>query len=233
MQQVGHPVQHLEPVELKRGIRRDRVCEIFEDFLGDAGDTLPIPWATQDTSAAGSPTLDYVSNSANGIFTLTHDNQSEAQNLTLYYGDDLYIDSTQGPVFEAKVELTTALTADQRVVVGLAAARNATLDSNTAHAWFRMEGANLNILWETDDGTTDDNDNDSGIDWVSGTAMVLRIDCRNLAQIIFYVDGVVAGVGAAAALTGNLQPYIEIQRDAGTETNALDIDYVHVVWDRV
>jgi len=232
-ERIGHSRTFLEPVELKRGQRRDRSCEIFEDFFADAGATLPTPWGTVDVSSAGSPTIDYVADSANGSFGLTHDTQDELQSMTLSFADQLVVDIAQGPVFEAKVTLTTALTADQRVVVGLASARNATLDSIATNAWFRMEGANLDILWETDDGTTNDDDNNTGSDWVSGTAMVLRIDCRNLAQIVFYIDGVAVAAGAMAAATGNLQPYIEIQKDAGADANSLAIDYVSVVWDRV
>ena len=193
---------------------------LFEDFLGSAGADLPSPWAVHDTSAAGSPTTDYVSAGAGGLFRLANDAQSEAQNLALY--------------MEARIRLNTAgaaFTADQRLVVGLAAARNATLDSNASHVWFRIEGANLNILIEGDDGVTDTNDTDTGIDYVDNEFLVLGIDMTTLSAVKFYVDGVEVAttIDVSALLSDDgLQPYIEMQRDAGTEVETLDIDYVFV-----
>ncbi len=208
--------------------------KIHEDFVGPAGSTLPFPWGKQDTSAAGTPTLDYVANTVNGMYRLLHDSQSEAQKLTLYWADSLHIDITKQPIFEARLKINFAgatFSADQRIVIGLATARNATLDSIATNAWFRIEGANLDILWETDDTVTDDDDNDSGIDIVDNTYTVFKIDASDLTQVKFYVDGVLAGTGAMSS-TATVQPYIEIQRDAGTELESVDIDYVSVVWNR-
>lgn len=217
---------------------RQRV-RIFEDFLPPASATIGAPWATHDTSAAGSPTIDYVDDTANGVFTLTHDGTAEQQNLALYFGDQLVIDPTKNPVFETRLKINFAgatFSADQRIVIGLAAARNATLNSNTHHAWFRIEGANLNILCEADDGTTDTDDQDTGIDIVDDTYTTFRIDMSDLSNIKFYVNGVEqsgANVSASAMAAANLlQPYIEIQRDAGAEAEAVTIDYVMVEWDR-
>ena len=101
-------------------------------------------------------------------------------------------------------------------------------------AWFRVEGANLNILKETDDGTTDTDDTDTTIDIVDNTWTRLRIDMTTLAAVAFSVDGVAAG-GAAMSIplaSGNLQPFIEQQKDAGAEVETLDIDYVLISWAR-
>lgn len=213
---------------------------IFEDFFADAGSTLPKPWGKHDTSSTGSPTHDYVADTASGMYRMKHDAQSEQQNLALYFADQLVIDPTKKPIFEARVKVNfagAAMTADQRIVIGLAAARNATLDSNTHHAWFRIEGANLNILCETDDGTTDNDDKDTGYDIVDDTWTTFRIDMTSLSDIKFYVDGKLSTFGtklSASALTASnlLQPYIEIQRDAGSEAEDLMVDYILVDFDR-
>jgi hypothetical protein len=218
-----------------RGVDLQKSCRVVEDFHLAAGATLPAPWADQDTSAAGSPTTDYVSDAAGGVFRLAFDSQNEAQALTLYFGDQLVIDSTKQPFFECRLKLNTdgaALTTGEILVVGLASDRSATLDNITRNAWFRIEGANNNILAETDDGTTDDDDNDTGIDFVDNAYMVLAIDMADLSAIKFYVNGVLGATLSAAAMTGNVQPYIEIQKGVGTETHAVDIDYVHVAWMR-
>lgn len=223
----------------KTDFRQRQRVRVMEDFFPAAGATLPAPWGTQDTSSAGSPTLAYVNDAANGAFTLTHDAQSEAQNLTLYFADQLVIPATAKPVFECRMKVNfagAAFSADQRIVIGLAAARNATLDNNAKHAWFRIEGASLNIYKETDDGTTDSDDKDTGIDIVDDTYTTFRIDMSNTSNIGFYVDNVAATgftmAAAALASTDLLQPYIEIQRDAGTEAEAVTIDYIMVEWDR-
>jgi hypothetical protein len=217
-----------------RGVGMRYATRVQEDFLQSSSGTLVAPWATQDTSAAGSPTLDFVDDADNGEFTLAQDNTDEAQNLTLYWGDSLHIDATAQPYFEARIKIDedTALSADDRLVVGLASARNATLDSVAGHLWFRVEGANHNILWESDDGTTDDDDNDTGVDFVDDTYLVLQIDASNRAAVKYYVDGVLVGTADASDLTGNLQPFIELQKDAGTVTHAVVVDYVHVAWMR-
>lgn len=213
---------------------------VFEDFLADVGSTLPKPWGTVDVSATGTPTIAYVADTVNGVFKLAHDATSELQSMTLSWADQLMIDPTKKPIFEARLKVDFAgatFSADQRIVIGLAAASNATLDSNTHHAWFRIEGANLNILCETDDGTTDNDDKDTEIDIVDDTFTTFRIDMSDLSDIRFYVDGkpskFATALSASAMTASNLlQPYIEIQKDAGTEVETVTIDYVLVDVDR-
>lgn len=222
------------------GVDCDDVVVVREDFVAAAGTTLPAPWAEQDTSAAGTPTTDYVSGDPQGIYRLATDATNEAQRLTLYFGDNLVIPPTARARFSARIKIDTdsagGLTADDRIVVGLASARNATLDSVADHAWFRLEGANQNILCETDDGTTDNDDNDTGVDWAEATYVKLTIDVDVQGDVRFLVDDADVTpetMSLAAAVAGDkLQPFIEIQKDAGTEAHTLDIDWVEVAWVR-
>lgn len=230
-------------IETQRGTDISEYIELFEDFLAASSTTLPAWLGTQDTSAAGSPTLDYVNDAENGEFQLLTDATDEAQNLTLYGGDNLTIDPTQYALFECRLKIDADAipwSADQRFVAGLAAARNATLDSNTHHAWFKMDGASANLLWETDDATTDDNDNDTGVDLADNTYLWLKIELNppgQAGEAVFWVKTGVGlawsavGVGdiSAAAATDLLQPYIEMQKDGGTETEDMRIDYIRVV----
>lgn len=220
------------------GVSAADVVTVREDFTAAAGVTLPAPWGKQDTSAAGAPTSDYVNDAADGVYRLKFASTDEVETLTLYWADQLMIPSTKRIRFTARIKIDTTaaggLSADDRIVIGVASARNATLDSIVDHAWFRMEGANQNILCETDDGTTDNNDNDTGADWVEATYVTLTIDIDKQADVRFLVDGVDVTpetMNTSAAVTGDvLQPYIEIQKDGGTETHQLDIDYVEVSW---
>lgn len=210
---------------------------VFEDFCGLAGQTVPPPWATQDTSAAGTPTLGYVTSELNGGFQLLHDATSEAQNLSLYWGDSLLIDPTKSPIVEAKLKINfagAAFSSDQRFVIGLASARNATLDSVASNIWFRIEGTSLNILTETDDGVTDSDDVATGFAVVDNTYFTIRIDMSSLVDIKMYFNDtlVSGGIRAASALTAanKLQFFAEMQRDAGTEAEQVVFEYAGASW---
>jgi len=212
--------------------------EVFEDFLGASGATLPAPWGEQDTSSAGSPVTAYVNGRLNGAYELTHDTQDEAQMMSLYWSDQLMIDPTQNPYFEARVNIATdgsTLSANQRVVFGLASARNATLDSITHHCWFRVEGASLVVKVEGDDGTTDTNDQATDFSYTNDTYHVYKIDMSDLSNVRFVFDGQDCGSVDVSAMTSSngLQPFIEIQKDGDAEEDSIEVDYVKVSWDRV
>jgi len=210
---------------------------LSEDFVAPAGTTLPAWLVAQDTSAAGSPTTDYVNDAIGGEYTLTTDAQSEAQNLGINGGDNLAFEVIDGLKFECRMKVNAAAipwSADQRFVCGIGSVRDATLDDMTTNAWFRMEGASANILWETDDGTTDDDDNDTGIDLVDNTYLILNIWIESASLVRFYVDGVLVGTGDLTDADGNaIQVFVEMQRDAGTEVEALVVDYIHVAYPRI
>lgn len=211
-------------------------CVVVEDFLQASSGTLPAPWGTQDTSAAGSPTLDYSDDAAGGQYVLKLAADNEVEAITLYFADQLVFDITKGLIFQARIKIDPDVTgaggdlaAGDIIVCGLASARNATLDNIATHAWFRFEGANHNILVESDDGTTDDDDNDTGVDWVDATFVDLAIDCTNLSAIGFYVDGVRVAQTSAAAATGNVQPFIEVTKAAAANLDhRVTIDYIAV-----
>lgn len=222
-----------------RGVGLTHATRVQEDFLQSSSGTLVAPWATQDTSAAGSPTLDFVDDADNGEYTLASDTQAEAQKLTLYWGDSLHIDATKQAVFEArlKLDIDSAMTADDLFVCGLASARAADLDDIVTHAWVRVEGTDASILWESDDGSTDDDDNDSGKDLTDDTYFKVLIDFTSLAAVKFYLDmedgagWELVGTADMSDATGNLQPFVELQVGAAEE-HALVIDYVDVAWMR-
>lgn len=220
----------------------DRV-QIFSDFIG--GGSLPLDTAggegfvNHDTSGSGAPTLAFQS-AANGVYRMQFASTSENEYLATYLGDAVCIPPTAKAVWECRIAITGTFSADDRVVFGLASARNNTLDNIADHVWFRMEGANNNILIEgDDDGTTDNDDNDTGVDWVSGTFLKLKIDMSDLSDVKYFIDDqrvalanneVIDVSGMAAG--DLLQPYIEMQKDSGTVTHIVDIDYISVLWDR-
>lgn len=219
-------------------------CRLFEDFFLDAGATLPVPWGKQDTSAAGTPTIDYVADAANGEYKLLTDSgTSEVENITLYWADQLVVDITKKPILECrfKFDKDSALAATDKFVIGMASARNPALDSVTDNAWFRFEGANSKILIESDDGTTDRDDVDSTLTWTDDSYMTILIDYADTSNVRFFVKraGDTAFVPcntsttmSVAASTAKLQFFCELQRAANTKAHAVTIDYVDVIWNR-
>jgi len=223
------------------------MCVIEEDFLQKNGSSLPLPWATQDTSSAGTPTLDYAADATNGAFQLGLATTTEAEAISLYWADQRMIDITKKPVmlFRAAVipDATGAggvFASGDKLVMGLASDRNATLDSVATNAWFMMAGANMNIYSETDDGTTDTDDKDTALDYVSGTYRWFGIDCTNLASIKFYLHDannvwrpMQSVTHKMSAATGNVQPFFELTKaSAANKDHSLLIDYIGLAWER-
>ena len=219
--------------------------QIFSDFIGSgalpldsAGSDASPGFVNHDTSSAGAPTFSHQS-MANGVYRMKFSNTDEAQALGLYLGDECCIPPTAKAVFETRLAITGTFSADDRICIGLASARNATLDSVADHVWFRMEGANNNILIEGDDGTNDNDDNDTTVDWTSGVMMVLKIDMSDLTNVLFFIDDELVKLSGGekidvSNMAGSdlLQPFIEIQKDAGTVEHQVDVDYISVLWGR-
>lgn len=201
--------------------------EKVEEFLADVGDTLPDPWGV-DAETVNS-TEDYVADAPDGIYTLTHDNTAEAQAMQLFWTNQLMIDLFERPVIRwlVKLDLTGANqlgSADQRVVIGVCNdhtnAEDA-LDATTVNAWFRIEGADSKIYVEVDDGTTNTDDQDSGVTIVDNAWTEFEMDFSNLSDVKFSVNGVEQS-GAAmdmSAIVASVvvQPIVCIQRDGGAE----------------
>jgi hypothetical protein len=63
---------------------------------------------------------------------------------------------------------------------------------------------------------------------VDDTYITVAIDLSDTSAVKFYIDQVFVGTVAIAAIasTDLLQPYIEMQRDAGTEVEDLRISYI-------
>jgi hypothetical protein len=209
-----------------------------QDFPLAASGTIPPPLA-KDGQTAGS-TGDYLADVAGGVYSLATDATSEAQAIQLTFGNQLIVDPTKGPIFEARVRLNipgATPSADERWVVGLCSdhtnAEDA-LDAVVSNAWFRGEGANLNIFAEGDDGTNDDDDNDTTIDYVDNTFLLLKIDMTDLDAVTFSINGTVRATIDLGALTGStlLQPIFCYQRDAGAEINLLQVDWFKITQSR-
>lgn len=204
-------------------VNRESIC--FVDYFNRAQALTTTPgqngWTVKDTSSAGTPTYLVASGDGGGM-KLTLVSTSEAEIVTMYHNDVLNFDLANIDYVEmiAKVGGIDAVTT---LTMGVAAAQNDTDDSVVTNAWFRMEGSasTSNLVVETDDAVTDNDDKATGTT-LSSTYKTLRIDFTNgLADVRFYVDGErVAGSttfdmsGLTAGL--NVQPFVQLQKASGT-----------------
>ncbi len=222
-----------------RAIDRPGQSEIYEDFYGDAGATLPIPWVANKTGA--NETTDYVADAKGGQYQLALDGTNEAQAAQITCGDNLLIDLSSKPVFEFRLRIdgNADMTSVEFAYIGFVANHtNAedVFDNIDDSCWFIVIGTDVEI--ESDDGTTD-NGGTSSIIFVDDTWTRFRIDCTDLANIGMYVDdveqdafGVLDMSGSAGAL---VQPIVALYRfDAGQAEVGfqLEIDDIRITQKR-
>ena len=205
---------------------QDTQIEYFEDFLGAELNTTDGPWKVVDV---GNATEAMVTDAHGGEYALTLTSTSEAQDAVLYQGDRKTFDIDSKLVFECRAKVTTPGTG-VTVVLGLAGDHNLDKDSITENAWFRLEGG-LDLLVETDDGTTDNDDQDTTANLVSGTYYVFKIDLTDPSDVKFYLDNqqlLLSTTFDVSAFSGRLQPYFSLDKGSGTGTGSLTIDWVRL-----
>jgi hypothetical protein len=207
--------------------------EYVDDFFGTSA-TFPVsadpatPWLVVDTSSAGAPT--YVRNASNAVLTLAA--TSEIENVCLAHGDALSfdIDDLQSVEFRVKV---TGCTTGTIISWGMASARNDDPTAMTALALFKMTGATstTDVTVETDDNVTDT----APVSSATALATVFKrfvINFVNKSDIKFFIDGNLVARSTTftmAGYTSGLQPFIQIQKAANTNVDAVTVDYVKIV----
>lgn len=223
--------------------------EFCDDFIG-AGTFVTTagldPWVITDTSSAGTPTytrLDHGETSGTfrpGVAQLKFDSQNEVQNVCLSFGDKLAFDINKVRGFEAGVRFvaTTGSAKDSATTVawGLTGDRNDAIDSVANAAIFRLASASAanTVVVETDDGTNNNDDVATGVTLTDLSWFKCTIDFSDLTDVKFYIGSSgLARVGAATTFdmsnyAAGLQPFVQIQKTADTNTDAFEIDYIRV-----
>jgi hypothetical protein len=192
-------------------------------------------WTIADTSSSGTPTYLCVTENG-GASKLTLTNTSEAQIVTLYYGDVLpydlrHISQAWWVAKVASIDAVTTLT------MGLGSARHDTDDSVAYNAWFRMEGSASTsaLVVETDDATTDNNDVATGTTLSTTYKKLLMDFSQGLADVRFFVDGARVAAGttfdmSAAAADQNVQPIVQLQKASGTGVAAVTLAQFGIIY---
>ena len=210
--------------------------ETFYDDFNGAVATLPTSadpataWMVDDTSLTGTPT--YTKGTSN--LTMTLNNDSAIVNICTHFNDalDFDIDLIQSIEMRCKIGAAT-FTSGSTLVFGLGSARDDTPDSVTAHAWFRMEGANSTTLVyaESDDGTRDVNDISTGVT-LGTTFKRFVIDFTGgKSDVKFYIDGqrvCASQTFDMSAYSSGLQPIFQLQKAANANADSFVCDYIKV-----
>lgn len=214
-------------------------CVFEDDFLGGRTYTATVGeghWKITDTSSSGTPTYAAVTPSATGEIALTLDSTSEVQNVCLDFGNVLAFDIDNIQRFEARVKVS-GCTSGTTIVWGLQSARADDTDATANNAQFKMVGATSTtlVVVETDDGTLDLDDKATGVT-LSTTYKKFVIDFTGgKDNVKFYINGAPVATSTTfdmGAATSSLQPFVQIQKTATTNTDAVTIDYIQVVCKR-
>lgn len=211
---------------VSRGVR------VWSDFFDRAQVFSTTPgqngWTIADTSAAGAPTYLCVTEDG-GAARLTLASTSEAENVCLFFNDVLPWDLAQLQWVEIIAQVS-GIDSATTLVMGVGNARNDTPDSVGVNAWFRIEGSasTSNVVVETDDGTTDNDDRATG-QTLASVYKALRIDFQNgLSDVRFFIDGAPVATSTTFSLASvtsgqNVQPIIQIQKASGTGVASVTI----------
>jgi predicted RecA/RadA family phage recombinase len=120
--------------------------------------------------------------------------------------------------------------------IGMANGTSATdADVITESCFVHIDGGSVNVLAESDDGTTEVAATDTTADITAGTAVANRVevwmDARNPADVQIYVEGVLVLASTVFALTvaaGPLGLLAHLEKTTGTETGIFAIDEMRV-----
>jgi hypothetical protein len=206
-----------------------------DDFIGPAVDETNA-WSLNDTSSAGAPTHAMLADETAVELALANNDELEVCGYD--FGDKLIFDIDTLNTFVARFKVSTITTAEE-AIIGMGAAWNDTLNSNAAHAWFKL-AATMDLLVESDDGTNDNDDEDTGIDLTADTYVWVMIDFSTKADVKFYTstDGKIWTQRASATTfdmsnyTAGLQPMFAIVKSGGVTTPSITADIVKIVADR-
>lgn len=208
----------------------------YDEFLG-AWLTIPAAgaaesgcdWVVKDT---GNATQIKLADHPGGAVRLLFTNASEKQEALLYHDDNRNFDVTKGCIFETKLRVNTLPTLVSEIQFGLGDDYvEGGFDNLTYQVGFDLDGSGLVYARK------DDNDSaqtvTTGITLDAGNEYIFRIDCTDVTDIKFFIDGVQVCASTAfpyiaTGANAVLQPYFSIYKASGEGLGIITIDYVKI-----
>jgi hypothetical protein len=157
------------------------------------------------------------------------DTQAEAQNMCLDHENVLAFDIDNIIDVTIDVELNqAALDATTMFAIGLASERNDAIDTIAEAALFRVVGADstTNLVVETDDGTTNNDDVATGTTLLNVNKQLKISFAAGTSDVRFFVDGQPVATGTTfdmSGYTGGLQPYVQIQKTSDANADGVTV----------
>jgi len=116
--------------------------------------------------------------------------------------------------------------------IGVASGTHASdADTIAESVFLHVDGASLNIMAESDDGTTEVTTVDTTVDAVLGTPFSFVIDGRDPAGVLLYIDGVAVLTGSTFVLTdatGPLYLLAHLEKSSDDSPGTFSIDQLRV-----
>lgn len=197
------------------------------------------PWVKTVDASSGTPGVSAVNGKLKMIFT----SNTQAENLCLYFGDQLPYDIDELIRADFWVDVPATLDSATQLAFGMVSARNDDIDTIGEAALFRLI-ANNNVVVETDDGTNNNDDVSTGltlgtttrrfsIDFATGVQTVAPpgVSKGGKGSIEFSAENSQGLLRPVARNTlfdmsnyaGGLQPFVQLQK-----TSDANQDYVQV-----
>jgi len=240
---VGNDTSFFDDATFERVIPLKRVG-FTNDFFG-AEAAIPtsanvgFPFIAKLVQTAGTPTAARVANAVAGVVGLALDATSEKQEATLYFGDSLEFDVTKALEFEFVLQLHALPSAAAvEMVWGMQSAWIDGPDNASYYVEFQCLG-NGAVNVRTKDGVNTLS-NAAGVSLTTTGQHIFRVDCTDVTNIQFFVDGAKvspvppAALMAFAATGANavLQPYVSVYKASGTGVGTIYVDAVRAWMNR-
>jgi hypothetical protein len=219
---------------------------VYDDFLGydvaktdgqffNLNSTADSFWTIAATGVGGPATVTKAL--SNVTLHLEADDETEDAGI---YSDTLSFNIDKGPIFEARVDVAVLPTnAAVEIHIGFQGETHVADDQISSgdnidyHIFFAIIGANDDYVIYTDDNAVAGHNTAiaTGISAVPGTYNILRIDCTDASNVLFYIDGAQVAKTTTFNLSNgsmNLMPNIMVTKAGSVGLCDLKVDYVRV-----
>jgi hypothetical protein len=209
---------------------QDYVCG-GDDFMGGATIAATVGegmWKITDTSSSGTPTYTKDAAAHGGVVTLAFDSQTEVQNVCLDFGDKLQLDIDELIEVEFRLRTVAVLDSATTLTFGVQTNRADNTDSTTNNAQFKLVGSNA-VVVETDDNVTDNDDKATGQTLVATYKRFVISFAAGKSDVRFFIDGDRVAASTKfdmSQATGQLQPFVQLQKTSDNNTDSVSIDYI-------